>query len=372
MKKFIISIAAAALLVPLVSFGAYKNVGRSVVVNATVPINDNAYIAGGNVVVSGTINGDLLTAGGSIFISGTVAQDIMAAGGNVSLSGVTAQDARIAGGNLNIGAVLDGELMAGGGQIIVTPDSKITKDSSISGGSVTFNGDEMGNLEVNGGSVYIGGIVEKDLTIRGAKDITIGASALIKGNLDYTGPSDATIESGAQILGTKTFHRVEASVPVNWLGPLAVFLTFWWIAKSLMVLLAAYLLWYLFRKDMVALLNEATSHFGRELLRGFVILVATPVAIILACVTVVGILVGGVAALLYAALVILGGPVSVLVVASLLKRRAIDLRWYHILLVWLLIEIAVFIPFVGGAAYFIVYLASFGALANVLRQRFAK
>jgi hypothetical protein len=372
MKKIILGIGMIAAFAPLVSFAAYMNTGKTVVLNGAEPINDNAYVAGGNVTVSGAINGDLLVAGGSVFVSGNVAQDIMAAGGNVSLSGVTAQDVRVAGGNLSVGAVLSGELMAGGGQITVTPDSKITKDSVLSGGSVTFNGDEAGNLEVNGGSVYIGGTVEKDLTIHGAKDITVGANAVVRGNLDYTGPSEAVVQSGAQILGTKTFHKSEAGMSLGGLGMLAVFFAFWWIAKSFMVLLTAYLLWYLMRKDMETLLAEATAHFGRELLRGFVLLIAVPAAIIVACLTIIGILVGGIAGLFYAALILLGGPVSVLVFAAYLKKRKTDLRWYTILLAWFLIEVVVLIPFIGWFAYLLLYLVSLGALANVLRQRFAR
>ncbi|MGC9968532.1 MAG: hypothetical protein ABSC29_02255 [Minisyncoccia bacterium] len=372
MKKFILGVGVVAVLVPFVSFGAYKSAGKSVVLNATQPINDNAYVAGGNVMTSGVINGDLLAAGGSVFVSGKVVRDVMAAGGNVTLSGVSAEDVRIAGGNLNVSAVLSGELMAGGGEVIVTPDSRITKDSVVAGGSVTFNGDEAGNLEVYGGSVYIGGTVEKNLTIKGSKDITIGSGAVIKGNLDYTSVNDATIESGARILGAKTFHKVEASAPTNVAGPLAAVFTFWWIAKFLMALLVAYLLWYLFRSDMVALITEAGSHFGRELLRGFIFAVVMPIAIIIACVTVVGALVGGIAALVYAALILLAFPVAILVVASLLRKRRTDLHWYGILLAAVILEIVALIPFVGCVACLIICLASLGALLNVLRRRFAR
>ena len=372
MKKFILGVGAIAMLVPLMSFAVYKSTGSSVVLNAAQPINENAYVVGGTVMVSSVVNGDLLAAGGSVFVSGKVAGDIMAGGGNITLSGASAQDVRIAGGNLIIGAVLSGDLLAGGGQIVVTPDSKIAKDSVLAGGSVTFNGNEAGSLEVYGGSVYVGGTVQKDLTIKGAKNITIGSSAVIRGNLDYTSVNDATIESGAQILGTKTFHRVETSAPKNVFAPLAAVLTLWWIAKFLMVLLVTYLLWYLFRNDMIALLTEAGSHFGRELLRGFLFAVAVPIAIIIACITVIGMLVGGIAALIYAALVMLAFPVTVLVVASLLKKRKTDLRWYVILLAAVIVELAMFVPFIGCAAYFLVYLVSLGALLNVLRRRFAR
>jgi cytoskeletal protein CcmA (bactofilin family) len=372
MKKTILGISALLVIAPIISLAAYKSAGENVTINVAQSINENAYVAGGNVMFSGSVNGDLSAVGGTVNISGKVSQDIMVAGGNITLSGVSAQDVRIAGGNLSIDGVLSGELMAGGGQITVVSGSRIAKDSSIAGGSVNFNGYESGNLNIYGGSVYVGGTIEKNLTIKGAKNITIGSGAVIKGSLDYTSPNDAVIENGAQIVGTKVFHKVNTNKQVNKAGYFVSVLTFGLMIKFLAILLAVFLLWHFFRKDMVLLLTEASSHFGRELLRGFIFAVVTPVAVVLALITLIGAPVGGFAALIYAALMILAGPITVLVVASLLKKGQTDLRWYHILLSAALVILVMFIPVIGWIAHLIVYLASLGALLNVLYCRFSR
>jgi hypothetical protein len=153
-------------------------------------------------------------------------------------------------------------------------------------------------------------------------------------------------------------------------GVLAAFLTLWELAKFLMVLTLAYLLWYLWRKDMAAILTEATSRFGRELLRAFIFAVIVPAAIVVSFLTIIGAMAGIVAALVYAAIIILATPVTILVASSFLMKRKSDLRWYHILFGAVVLEIVMFIPFIGWIAYLLVYLASLGALLNVLRRRF--
>lgn len=374
MKKTILGISALLVIAPLISLAAYKSAGENVAINTTQSINENAYVAGGNVMFSGSVNGDLSAVGGTVNISGKTSQDIMVAGGNITLSGVSAQDVRIVGGNLSIDGILSGELMAGGGQITIVSGSRIAKDSSIAGGTVSFNGDESGNLEIYGGSVYVGGTIGKNLTIKGAKSITIGSGAVIKGSLDYTSPNDATIEDGAQIFGTKTFHQIIPTEQTNRSGYLALasVFTIWLAVKFLAMLLSAYLLWHFFRNDMVSLLTEAGSHFGRELLRGFIFIVVTPVAVVMSFITLIGAPIGVFTALIYAALMVLTGPVAVLVVASLLKKCQTDLRWYHIVLAAVLVMLVMLIPFIGWIAHCIVYLASLGALLGVLYRRFSR
>ncbi len=368
--------ALVAVAMPLTSFAAYFNAGQAVDVGAAQAISQNAYVAGGTVTFSAPVTGDLLAAGGTVILSSKATGDIMAVGGTVITTGASAQDLRIAGGNVTIGSTVSGELMAAGAQVMVLPGTTITKDSYIRGASITFNGDEAGNLDVGGSAVVIGGTVEKNLTITAAKSVTIAQGAVIKGNLEYTAPVAATIADGAQILGTTTFHQASApaaaSGAANWAGPLAIIFTFWFLAKFLMILLLAYLIWYIFRNDAVAMLEESTKHFWRSLLRGFIFMVALPIAIIIVCVTVVGIMAGVIAALVYAALIMLAFPAATLMASSLIMKCRTNLRWYHILLGAVVLQIVAFIPFVGWLACLVVWLAAFGALLAAVGKRFAR
>lgn len=369
MKKAILGVGLAALLLPLTSFAAYFNAGKTVNLAAQA-INDNAYVAGGAVTITSPVSGDLFAAGGTIFDSSKVSQDVMMLGGTVIISGASAQNLRVAGGNVTIGANLSGELVGAGGNFTVTPDTTVAKDSYVAGGAVTWNGTESGNLTLAGGSVIIGGTVNGNVKITATKDVTIASGAVIKGNLEYTAPKEAVIESGAQISGTTNFHQ--SSAPAAAAGWLAGIMTIGLLLKFLATLLLAYILWYVFRKDMLALLDESIMRFGRSLLRGFIFFVAVPAAVIISFITVIGALLGGLAGIVYAALAILALPIAVLVTASLILKRRMELKWYHILLGAIVLQIVSLIPFIGWLAVLIVWLTSFGGLLAILGRKFAK
>lgn len=383
MKKFFIGagrgavavLAAAAIAAPMVSFAAYFNAGRMVNVGAAQAVDQNAYVAGASVAFAAPVTGDLLAAGGSVTISSKVTQDIMVAGGNVTIAGASAEDLRAVASNLTVESALSGELVAAGAQIMVTPDTTIAKDSYLRGSAITFDGTEAGNLDVAGNTVVIGGAVDGNLKIM-ARKVTIASGAVVRGNLDYTAPQPAAIAAGAQVMGATTFHQAAAASAsaglFDWLGPFAALFTLGLILKFLMVLFAAYLVWYIFRTDAIAIIEGAGRHFWKSVLRGFIFVVAVPAAVIVALITVVGVVAGVIAALAYAALMVLSFPVAVLVVSSFAMKRRSDLRWYHILLGGVIAAIAVLIPYIGWLAYLVVWLASTGSLLAVVGRKFAR
>ncbi len=362
-------VGLVAIVLPLISSAAYFQAGKAVNI-AAQGVNDNAYVAGGAVTIAAPVSGDLFAAGGTIFVSSKVSQDVMMIGGTVIVSGSSAQNFRVAGGNVTIGSIINGELVGAAGNFTITPDTTIAKDAYLAGGAVTFNGHESGNLNIAGGSVIIGGTVDGNLKITATKDVTIASGAVIKGNLEYTAPKEASVESGAQVLGTTTFHEAAASkAAVGWLAGI---FTLGLLLKFLMTLLLAYLIWYIFRKDALALLEESITHFGKSLLRGFIFLVAVPIAAIIAFVTIIGAGLGGIVGVIFAALAMLALPATILVVSSLILKRRAELKWYHILLGAVVLQIAALIPFIGWIACFIVWLASFGGLLAVLGRKFQR
>lgn len=363
--------AAVAILLPPAVFAASMNTGQTVSVNGASPAEGNVYAVGGTVNTAGPISGDLIMAGGTIFSTAKVNGDIMVAGGNLNLTGVTAQDIRMAGGNIMLSGTLSGELVMAGGQVVIAPDAKIAKDSYIAGGSISFSGNEAGNLKMAGGDLYIDGTVKGNLTISRANKVTIGPHAVIGGTLEYGAPVPATIESGARITGEPIFHVVQPRQNNRQAAPgVFGFLTVIWFLKFLAGLAAAYLLWYLFRGDSLAVLEEIKARYGRSLLHGFALLILMPIAAIIALITVIGSIPGLLALLAYVTLLVLTVPATILLVAALLLRGKTDLKWYHILIAALIIAIVRFIPFIGWIAYALVYLGALGAVGNILKGKF--
>ena len=364
---------ACSLLVPALSFAAYINIGKNPDVGPLQIIQDNAYVAGGTATISGPVSGDLVAAGGTVFISGKITHDILAAGGTINISGASAEDVRIGGGTLIIGGNFSGELMAAGGTVTVTPDAQITKDSYVGAGTLAFDGNEAGSLTMSGGNIQVNGTIGKNLIIKKAGTVTIGAGAVIKGNFEYSAPSEAVIDSGAHIFGTTTFHKTENTASNNASGSAFLFglFTLWVLWKIIAILIMTYIVWYVWKKDAIEMASEATSHFGRSLLRGFLFAVAVPVAIILTFITIFGALVGIFGIFAYVTLLILAAPAMVIFASSFIMKKT-DLRWYHLLLGAVIIEVVRIIPFIGWIVSSAVYLAALGALLGILRSKFRR
>jgi cytoskeletal protein CcmA (bactofilin family) len=378
-NKITLGAVAAAVVVglaaPVLTLAAYMKAGNTVfLAGSDAAGSGNAYIAGGNVNLNAPVNGDILAAGGTIFISGKADGDILAVGGTINVIGAAAQDVRIAGGNITAGGKFTGEMMVAGGQVTVTPDTTVAKDSSFAVGTLNFAGNEAGNLMIAGGNIYIDGTVGGNLLITHAKTVTVGPHAIIKGSFEYTATEAATVQGGAKIVGATTFHEAPATSSPKGVvsGVFVGIFTAWLFMKFLTGLVAAYLLWYLWRSEVVDAFTVVREHFWKELLRGFSVLVLMPVAAIILFVTLIGAVPAIVILLTYILLLVLAVPIALIFAASVIFKSRTDLRWYHVLLGAIVFGIVGLIPVIGWIACFVVYLMALGGLANVLGSKFAR
>ncbi|VVB71926.1 Uncharacterised protein [uncultured archaeon] len=103
--------------------------GSMVSINAPV---DSAVVAGGTVNINAPVKGDVIAAGGQVYVNSDVGGKVVVAGGTVNLGG-------------NIGT----NLVAAGGQVSILPGKVISRDALISGGSVVNSGKVNGSLIVS-------------------------------------------------------------------------------------------------------------------------------------------------------------------------------------------------------------------------------
>lgn len=373
MKKLAI-IGGLAAILPSFAFAAYVAGGET----ATVPVSQtaqNMYLVGGTVSASNPVSGDLMVAGGTVVSSGNIEKDAFMVGGNISAVGGSVEDLRIVGGNITVGKKVMGEAMIAGGQITLTADTQIENDSYIAGGTVVFSGTEKGNLTLVGGNIRIDGTVLGNLKIKGAEKVTFGSQAIVKGMVEYSAPNEATIETGAQLTNAPVFKKVEnvrkgtKSAPAG----LLAFLGITFFLKLIATLAAAYLLWNFCKKGMVAGIEETHGNFWKILLRGFGIMVLTPIAAIILMFTVVGWIPAVIMLLAYVILLILATPTASIIAASivlrLFKKNHTNLTWYHILLGFAVLKLIALIPVIGWLACFIVYLSALGSLGGVMKSK---
>lgn len=253
------------------------------------PIDHDVYLAGSSVELRGPVDGDAVLAGGRVTTDGDIAGGVIAAGGTVEVRGTVRRSVRIAGGDVTSAAQVGRDLTAAGGTVTLARESRVAGGAWIAGAHVAVNGDIGKDLSVIGADIAVSGTIGGDAHLSGHW-ITIGPSAVIHGHLTYESDAEAEIAPGAHIdggvtRGEWTGHR-EARTVMHAAG---------YAAKILLALglLAAGLLFILVFPGYS--LNAARVIGLRPLASlglGFALLIATPVAVLIAMVSMLGAILG--------------------------------------------------------------------------------
>ncbi|MCZ7403502.1 MAG: hypothetical protein O8C67_01040 [Candidatus Methanoperedens sp.] len=110
------------------------------------PIEDDVFAAGGAIDINAPVDG-VVIAGGKININATVNGDVFVAGGQVSINSDVKGKIVAAGGNIDIKGNAKNVVIAGG-NVNIHSTAVISRDAIISGGNVNNAGRVNGNLTV--------------------------------------------------------------------------------------------------------------------------------------------------------------------------------------------------------------------------------
>jgi len=349
MKKLIgLVLVAMVLAWPVVSLAATFKTGDSYSLARGQTVSDDLYVASGTITLSGLISGDLVAAGGNLSVTGNVAEDAILAGGTINLAGSVGDDARLAGGNISIdGTVLD-DLFVAGGQVHLTSSAVVSGDLVVAGGQVIIDGRVNGSVNITSG------------------EVTLGDTAVIAGNFSYRSGKEAAIAPSARITGRTTFNQVRRFDRGNFMGPFIVFSFF---AKLILFAITSLLLLLIFKTKASQVIHRGLANFWPSLLRGFLVLVAVPVAIVLVCFTIIGIPIAALTLLGYIAMVMLSVIGAGMLFGSwlakvLMKREPAPVDWKTAILGTIALFIVNLVPFLGWIVGFGFFLVTLGAIAK--------
>ncbi len=340
-------------------------------------IADNLYVGGGDVTLSGTVDGDVTAAGGTVVIAGPVRDDLAAAAGNLTVLGSVGGDARLAGGNVLIGGTVGGDLLAAGGTVKVLGGVTVGKDLVIAGGMVTYAGSTTGNATFTGGEVVIDGHVTGNVLATVDKKVTLGDHAVIDGALVYRAPQEDVFVTSdqARVRGGVQFEQREArSAGVGGVERgLAAALGALLFVKLVALALAAAVLVLVFTRFSGAVVRTVTESFWLAVARGFVVLVVVPIVAGILLATLVGGFLGFLLLTLYGLALLIAAIYSNIVAGALLmgyfkKEQEYALVWWHALVGVVLLAVLALIPIIGWAVCLVFFLGALGSLARLVRD----
>ncbi len=337
----------------------------NIIVASGEVIDDDLYVAGGDIIIDGTINGDLIAAGRTITVNGIVNGSIFLAGQTVIVNGEITHSARLAGTTINVNGSIGGDLLAGGTTVNIASTAKIGRDLVFGANTVRVDGPVEGYIKGAGSEVIVADGVGEDIELW-VDRLTIASTANLKGNLTYTSKNEADIPSGAQIEGTTTHKVPEARETAKLTAP--SFGIGGKVIAFLMTLLAGIVIILVAPRRAAAVANSIRHKPWLSLGWGAIILFATPIAAIITLITVVGVPVGLIGLTLYGIAIYLsqiavGLFIGYWIIGYFSKVESRGILVGALALGFLILTLLKLIPYVGFPLWLATVLFGIGAMA---------
>lgn len=248
-------------------------------------VKNDLIVTAGTVRIDGTVDGDLIAFSQSVAVNGHVTGDVIAFTQNLRISGPVDGNVRC----FSSETMLDGPV--GKNISAFTGHFNLGSRATVGGSITAFSGNAGFEGKVNRdllgfiGHTDLEGFLGGNARVRGER-LTIGPSADVRGSIHYSGQRPPVISPGAKLASApvvEIIHRRPdyASPRVYWRQALS------WGAAFVFGLVVV-LLVPAFYTDVV----RRSRSYGPALGFGVLVLFATPILAIIACITIVGLAVG--------------------------------------------------------------------------------
>ena len=300
-----------------------QGIGGTVVVEPGETV-DRVDAVAGTVVVRGTVTGDVNVATGSLVVTGVVGGDVRAGAGSVDLRGR-----------------VDGDVTVGTGSLVLA-------EGAVVGG----------RLEAGVGTARLAGTVRGDAAVGGG-DIVLAPTATFEGDLRYDGDLD---DRGATVEGRLV--RDESLSGTSFQPFAAVGEAALDVYGLLVTLVLGAVLLAVFPVASGRLAARVAEAPLETALYGLLALVGVPVLLVLVALTVIGIPLALVGAVLFALVAWVGSVYGRYALGEwLLASADVDHRWAALLVGVVVVALLGLVPVLGGVVRFVVLLLGLGALA---------
>ncbi|MBZ5535776.1 MAG: zf-HC2 domain-containing protein [Acidobacteriia bacterium] len=268
----------------------------TVMVGSGETINDNLLATGDTVMVDGVVNGDLIVFARRVEIHGTVKGDFVRFAQRTDISGNVEGNLYGFSQSLNLTGHVARNIYSWIQSLRMDPQATVGGDMVVGCDDLSLEGKVTHSVWVFSGAADIRGNVGHDLSFFGGK-LNLFPPASVGGNLTahVQKSTNVHIAPGVAVGGkTETILNVHKSRFAR-RG-----FYFWEVVKLLGALLLGWLFCAIAPKFFQSTVRAAGS-LGRSLGLGFAVLVATPIAVIIACITLMGLPLGLLLLMFYAA-----------------------------------------------------------------------
>lgn len=362
-------VAAGLFAIPALAGGTMVEAqnGAATVARETT-VDGGAFLAGNSVAVDGVVKGDVYCSGNDITIRGTVEGDVLCAGNTITVAGTVKGDVRVAANTVTLEGTVEGAVSAAASVVTVSKSATVGSDIIAWASNLKVDGTVGRDVKGYGATVTLAGAVGRDADIV-ADRVTVNEGGLVSGHLVYTSNHDATI---AQDSVKGDVSRITPPQHEQFGSSGQTFSTLILTGLATIVFMAALTLFIVL--VMPKYVRRATDTSWRGFLVAalvgiFGFVVALPL-VLLAMLSVVGVMIGVFLIVAFVLMSLLAGPL----VAYYIGKWVFAGRSQNMLVVALigsiLVGIAAIIPVLGVIAAAVGYFAGLGLVILSLKAQF--
>jgi len=339
--------------------------GDSVSVAKGENIVGDIFLTGNHVRVDGTVDGDVFAFGQQLDVAGHVTGDVICFAQGTRISGQVDGNIRAFTNNITISGDIGRNVLSFNEVLNLDPNGKIGRSLTVFGQTITLDGKVGRDVVAFFDQITLSGTVAGSLQGKG-KSLTISPTAEIDGKAEFEGAKPATVSPEAKLASPLQFTKHEPHSDHD----RGVGYYIWrliWTAAFVLLGLVIYGLFPRFAVDTV----EAGEHYGAAFGLGVLVTFGLPIAAIIACVTIVGLLLGISTLFLYVIVLLCTDIVVGTIVGQWLLGRTSD-YWplvARMALGVLLVRLVTSIPFIGFWAALAVVLWGMGAISLAVYRR---
>ncbi|MBN1168676.1 hypothetical protein JXA63_02180 [Candidatus Woesebacteria bacterium] len=361
-----------------------KRTGDVITLMEDEVIDRDFFAAGDTVEIFGTVNGDVYAAGSNVIVNGVINGDLLAAGGVITIAGEISDDVRVAGGTVTVNADIGRNITVFGGNVDITENATIAGSVVSGAGNLFVSGPVAKDITVGAGSMSLSNIVGGDI-VSGVGELRVSSQANLGGDLYYYSDQEASISQGASVSGViqrndpETRWRVNVDVDEEELredaqGFLKGVTTVGKMISFSSLLIVGLLMTKLFPNYSQKVVTRLKESPWKSLGVGFLLLIAVPLAAIIAMITVVGIRISLIALALYSIFLYVSKVFVILWAGEFLMSKISKKNnaYGSFTLGLIAYFVVTLLPVIGGLIKFFTLLFSLGAMMITCKETYKK
>lgn len=286
-------VSMAIILIPHTSQALSISTEERITITADQTVDDNFFAAGDQITIDGTVNGDVYAFGNSVTINGTVNGDVISGATTLEINGAVAGNVRAGGQRISINAPVGKNVTVAGETITIDSEASVGWSIIAGGRTLKLDGPVGGNVSLAGEAITITNTVGSsvDVTLGEKGQVTLGDTAIIKGDFTYRGTKAATVAPTAVITGNTVHRQFDANIEFD-----KEFFTRAWILGSLIGLFGLLLVGTILVSVAHDRVESVIKRMHQEpiivMLWGLLMLIIIPILSVIAMITLIGLPLG--------------------------------------------------------------------------------